>query len=155
MSLFWVLIHRSFHLCLPQKFSCCLTTEKYLTFLQLSIVLQKIVLQYFLHWYLVFWGIYNKNAVKNFDLLVLGSKTETALLFQATSCALLCTTKYIKCQKILAFQMLSFVLLNGILNEPHLHFLIVSLKYYTWFEKTFLPIRTSETCTKVNEKMPF
>lgn len=66
----------------------------------------------------------------------------------------LCTTKYIKFQKSFAFQMLRFVLLSGILNETHLHFLIVSLKH-KWFEKTFIPINTSETCIKINEKMPF
>lgn len=95
------------------------------------------------------------NMAKNFDLLVLGSKNDTAFFSQAILYASLCITKYIKFQKIFALQMLRFVLLSGILNEPHLHFLIVYLKCYKWFEKIFIPINTSETCIKINEKMPF
>lgn len=81
MSLFWVFIHKSFDLCLPQKFTCCLAAEKYFLFLQLSVMSWKNGVQYFSCWYLVFWGVYNRNTVKNFELFVLGSKNETAFFF--------------------------------------------------------------------------
>jgi len=44
MNLLQISIQKSFSLCLLQKFSYCLVVGKYLTFLQLLVVLWKIVL---------------------------------------------------------------------------------------------------------------